>query len=122
MKLVTPPTQQSGCPSQTGTVPELPSAHLDGVVNSTQLRFSHQYLVSGKFQFWPLSSSIEIVKIPIQYIPNIFKTKQHRATVTIKRKSEIKVFDLESAVRLTTRITVVPFVVFLAAASDCYIS
>jgi len=31
MKLVTPPTQLSGCPSQTSAVPELLSAHSDGV-------------------------------------------------------------------------------------------
>jgi len=37
MKLVTPPTQQSGCPSQTSTVSKLLSAHSDGVVGTTQL-------------------------------------------------------------------------------------
>jgi len=37
MKLVTLPTQQSGCPSQTSTVPKLLSAHSDGVLYSTQL-------------------------------------------------------------------------------------
>jgi len=35
MKLVTPPMQQSGCPSQTSTVPKLLSVHSDGVVDST---------------------------------------------------------------------------------------
>jgi len=39
MKLVTAPTQLSGCTSQTSTVPKLLSAHLDGVVDSTHLSF-----------------------------------------------------------------------------------
>jgi len=37
MKLVTPSTQLSRCPSQTSTVPKLLSAHSDSVVDSTQL-------------------------------------------------------------------------------------
>jgi len=34
VKLVTTPTQQFGCPSQTSTVPDLLTAHSDGVVDS----------------------------------------------------------------------------------------
>jgi len=56
MKLVTPPTQQSGCPSQAGTVPELQSAHSDGVVDSYGPCVNIQYPVTfgfGRIQYIP---------------------------------------------------------------------
>jgi len=54
MNLVTPPTQQSGCPSQTSSVLKLLRAHSDCVVDSTQLSVCLNILtlISGKFQIW----------------------------------------------------------------------
>jgi len=53
MKLVTLPTQLSRCQSQTSTVPELLSAHSDGVVDSTVSvsQSIRQYPISSKFWF-----------------------------------------------------------------------
>jgi len=57
MKLVSPATQQCGCPCQTSTVPKLLSAHSDGAVDSTQLSVCLMVFtsisVSGKFRFQP---------------------------------------------------------------------
>jgi len=46
MQLVTPPMQQSGCPSQTSSVPKLLNAHSDSVVDSTQLSVCLTVLMS----------------------------------------------------------------------------
>jgi len=80
MQLVTPPTQQSGCPSQTSTVPKLLSAHSDGVVDNSIVSVYYGPYVNIRYPvnsgsgriadstMRPLSSSRQTVEIPIQYI------------------------------------------------------
>jgi len=61
MKLVTPPMQQSGCPSQNSTVPKLLSAHSDGIVDSTQLlNVSVSYSPYGNIWYLVKSTSGEV--------------------------------------------------------------
>jgi len=59
------PTQQSGCSSQTSTVPELLSAHSDGVVDST-VNVSYGPCVNIRCPV--LAGFGRIVKIPVKCI------------------------------------------------------
>jgi len=66
-KLVTPPMQQSGCPTQTSTVSKLLGAHSRCNRLSSIVSVSYGPYVNIHY---PINSgSDQIVKIPVLYIP-----------------------------------------------------
>jgi len=67
MKLMTPLTQMSVCPSQTSSVPKLLSAHSDGVVDSTPLPMCHTIISRPTPRYTSMVSFAEIYKISRLY-------------------------------------------------------